>query len=174
MINASPFLRARLLASLLGAALLAACATMADLPPGTPYYQAQARYGAPSITCPLANGGQRVIWSQQPFGQYAWGGNVLPDGSMERIEPILTDAHFAILAQGEWTPEKLTCEFGPPAEVSEVGLPAVRQVVWAYRYKQNGVWNSLMYVYLGPNGDRVTRFHPGPDPMFDERDFWFM
>ena len=23
---------------------------------------------------------------------------------------------------------------------------------------------ALMYVYMGPKGDRVNRFHPGPDP----------
>jgi hypothetical protein len=22
-------------------------------------------------------------------------------------------------------------------------------------------------VFLGPHGDRVTKFHPGPDPMYD-------
>jgi hypothetical protein len=25
-----------------------------------------------------------------------------------------------------------------------------------------------MYVFMGPQGDRVTKFHPGPDPMFDK------
>ncbi len=30
-----------------------------------------------------------------------------------------------------------------------------------------------MYVYLGRNGDRVTHFHPGPDPMYDPDRFGF-
>jgi len=172
MKDTSPFFSLRAWAPLLAAAGLAGCTTMADLPPGSPFEQVQGRYGAPTVTCPLPDGSRRVVWSQQPFGQYAWGGMVDPAGRMGRIDPVLTDEHFRVLDQGTWTPEQVTCEFGPPAEVSQAGLPSVRQVIWAYRYKQDGVWNSLMYVYLGRNGDRVTRFHPGPDPMYEDRDSW--
>ncbi|MBO9354467.1 hypothetical protein GG851_10720 [Bordetella petrii] len=152
---------------------LAACANMTQVPPNTPLADVSAQFGRPNFSCPIAGGGERVIWTQQPLGQFAWGANVGADGRVDQVVPILTDAHFKILATGTWTAEQVRCEFGPPAEISEVGLPSVRQVVWAYRYKQSGVWNSLMYVYLGRDGQRVTRFHPGPDPMYDEeRFFW--
>ena len=65
----------------------------------------------------------------------------------------------------------MLCEFGPPAEQGGVGLPSSIQIVWSYRYKQNGVWDSLMHVYFGTDGERVTRFHPGPDPMYERDDF---
>jgi hypothetical protein len=150
-------------------ALLAGCADMAaSTPPGTPLSQVVAKYGQPNFTCPLPNGGQRVIWTQQPLGQYAWGGNVSPDGRIDRVERLLTDAHFNILSEGDWSANRVLCEFGPPAIVDEVGLPSVRQVVWSYRYRENDSWNSLMYVYMGRKGDRVTRHHPGPDPMYDQ------
>ncbi|ARP92523.1 hypothetical protein CAL14_05185 [Bordetella genomosp. 9] len=165
-------LAARLAAAALAAALAAGLAGCADMaartPPNTPLSQVVAEYGRPNFTCPLPGGGQRVIWTQQPLGQYAWGGNVGPDGRIDRVVPILTDAHFAILSEGVWTPDRVRCEFGPPAIIDEVGLPSVRQVVWSYRYRENDVWNSLMYVYMGRNGDRVTRHHPGPDPMYDQ------
>jgi hypothetical protein len=148
-------------------ALLAACADMSTTPPGTPLSQVESKYGRPNFTCPLPGGGQRVIWTQQPLGQFAWGANVAPDGNVDRVSRLLTDDHFRVLSEGVWTPDRLRCEFGPPARIDEVGLPNVRQVVWAYRYRQDGVWNSLMYVYMGKEGDRLTHFHPGPDPMYE-------
>ncbi|AEC20429.1 putative lipoprotein [Pusillimonas sp. T7-7] len=157
----------------IGLGLLSACANMADTPPGTPLHQVEAKFGRANFSCPAENGGQRLIWSQQPYGQYAWGANVNSAGITDRIEPLLTDKHFNVLATGVWTPERVRCEFGPPAEITQVGLPSSIQTVWGYRYKQSGAWNSLMYVYFGTTGQAVTRFHPGPDPMYERESFWF-
>ncbi len=162
----------RCAAALAAAGALAACSNLAQVPPGTPLADVAAQYGRPNFSCDMAGGGQRVIWTQQPYGQYAWGANVAADGRVDRVLPILTDAHFKLLAKGAWTADQVRCEFGPPAQVDEVGLPSVREVVWSYRYKQSGVWNSLMYVYMGRDGQRVTRFHPGPDPMYDDDWRW--
>lgn len=159
--------------TLAAAAFLAGCANPTQVPPGAPLGDAAARIGRPNFSCELPGGGQRVIWTQQPYGQYAWGANVGADGRIDQVVPVLTDAHFRRLASGTWTADQVRCEFGPPADISQVGLPNVRQVVWSYRYKQSGVWNSLMYVYMGRDGDRVTRFHPGPDPMYDEDWRWW-
>ena len=156
-------------AAVLLAILLAGCADMAArTPPGSPLSQVTAQYGNPNFGCPLPSGGTRVIWTQQPLGQYAWGANVGPDGRIDRIQRLLTDEHFRVLSEGYWPPERVRCEFGPPAIIDEVGLPSVRQVVWSYRYREDDSWNSLMYVYMGRNGDHVTRHHPGPDPMYDQ------
>lgn len=154
-------------------ALLGACANMAKTPPGTPVSQVVAQFGQPTIACPLPDGGQRMIWSMQPLGQYAWGTNVDASGRTDKIVPVLTDQHFKVLSQGTWTPQQVLCEFGPPAEKDGVGLPSEIQIVWSYRYRQDGVWNSLMYVYFGQDGSHVTRHHPGPDPMYEERPLWF-
>lgn len=154
-------------------AALAACANPTQVPPGSPLASVTSQLGQPNFACPMADGGQRVIWTQQPYGQYAWGANVRPDGRIDQVRPILTDAHFKLLATGTWTADQVRCEFGPPAEIDQVGLPSVREVVWSYRYKQSGVWNSLMFVYMGRDGQQVTRFHPGPDPMFEaDRRWW--
>lgn len=145
------------------AALLGACANMANTPPGTPITQVEAKFGQPDYSCTRPNGDQRLVWTMQPAGQYAWGTNVDAAGNTDRIEPLLTDSHFKVLAKGRWTPEKVRCEFGPPAKIDKVGLPSSTQIVWSYRYKQNHVWDSFMYVYFGHDGSHVTRFHPGPD-----------
>ncbi len=120
-------------------AFLAACGTMADTPPGTPLHQVEAKYGRPTYSCPSENGGQRLIWSMQPMGQYAWGTNVDAAGNVDRVLPLLTDEHFRVLASGTWTPEQVRCEFGPPAEITSVGLPSSSQIVWGYRYRQKQI-----------------------------------
>jgi len=168
MPRATDNLPARKIAALLALAATAGCTTMASIPPGTPLAEVESQYGRPNFSCPLPDGGQRAIWTQQPLGQYAWASDVGPDGRTNGVQAILTDAYFERLREGTWTAGQVQCAFGPPALVREVGLPSVRQVVWSYRYKQSGVWNSLMHVYMGRDGDRVTRFHPGPDPMYDD------
>ncbi|HUH88666.1 MAG TPA: hypothetical protein VL003_11560 [Pusillimonas sp.] len=147
--------------------LLQGCTSITTASPGTPLTQVEAEFGRHNYSCPLPDGGRRVIWSRQPFGQFAWGTNVDAQGRVGQITQLLTDQHFRVLNEGSWTDEQVLCEFGPPAEIDAVGMPSVRQVVWSYRYQQDGVWNSLMYVYMGPDGKQVTRFHPGPDPMYD-------
>ena len=152
---------------------LTACANLAATPPGTPLGQVAAQFGTPTLQCVDRDGQDRAVWSQQPYGQYAWGTTLDAQGRVQGVEPILTDEHFQVLKQGVWTAEQVRCEFGPPAIVDTAGLPNVREVVWSYRYKQDHVWNSLMYVFMGPDGNQVTKFHPGPDPMYDrDRMFW--
>ena len=165
MFKPSRFIRQTLVLAL--TAGLSACANMADTAPGTPLADVQTQFGPPNFNCKLPDGVQRVIWTQQPFGQVAWGAHVGADGRIDRVVPLLTDQNFQQLADGVWPAERVRCEFGPPAQIREVGLPSVRQVVWSYRYRQDHVWNSLMYVYMGRDGQQVTHFHPGPDPLFD-------
>src|SRR3546814_17504676 len=95
--------------------------------------QVEAKFGRANFSCPAENGGQRLIWSQQPYGQYAWGANVNSAGITDRIEPLLTDKHFNVLATGVWTPERVRCEFGPPAEITqEIGRASCRERVCTY------------------------------------------
>lgn len=168
-----PFLSiGRLTAAITTLSLLTACASMTSIPPGTSVHQVVAQFGQPSYTCTNKEGGERMIWSRQPYGQYAWGANIDAAGNVEGVLPVLTDEHFQVLGSGTWTPDQVRCEFGPPAEIDTVGLPSSRQIVWSYRYKQGHVWNSLMYVHLGTDGQAVTRFYPGPDPLYESKDMW--
>lgn len=157
---------------MLGAVIgLTGCANLGQVPAGVPLADVITEFGKPNYECVKPDGTRRVIWTTQPAGQYAWGTDVSPDGRTEKVVTILTDSYFKHLATGTWTADQVRCEFGPPANISGVGLPSVRETVWAYRYKQSGVWNSLMYVYMGRDGKQMTRFHPGPDPEYDEERF---
>lgn len=139
---------------------------MASTPPGTPLSDVEQKYGQPTYTCTRADGQRRVIWSQQPSGSYAWGADVGSDGRVRKVESVLTDEHFQLLSTGTWTPAQVRCEFGPPYRIGEIGLGNLREEVWSYRYIQNVRWHSVMGVYLGPNGDRVTHFVSGPDDRY--------
>lgn len=160
-------------AAALAPLLLTACANMADTPPGTPLTQVQAQFGAPSYTCTDRDGNKRVIWSTQPFGQYAWASTIDSAGNTDQVISLFTTQQFSVLDQGSWNQEQVRCQFGPPAEIGSVGLPSSRQNVWSYRYKQSGAWNSLMHIYFDPYTGLVTRHHSGPDPMYDPERLWF-
>ncbi|WP_420042599.1 hypothetical protein [Bordetella genomosp. 9] len=153
-------------AGMAAALLLAGCANIAHTPPGTPLPEMTARYGQPSYTCNRPDGTRRVVWSQQPSGSAAWGTDLDSQGRALRMEELLTPEHFQRLKQGDWTPEAVRCEFGPPAQIRAVGLGDKYEVVWSYRYVLDGRWHSVMYVYLGPRGDRVTHYHSGPDDRY--------
>ncbi len=167
------WLRPRRLALLVVCGTLAGCASYRDVAPNSPVAVVEQTMGRPDLTCPGPNGGTRAIWTRQPNGQYAYGANINGAGIADQVVPVLTDANFRKLDQGNWTPQDVLCEFGPPSRTSRSGLGEKNEVVWEYRYKQANVWNSLMYVYLGPDGQRVTHHHPGPDPAF-EHEFEFM
>jgi len=156
----------RALAAAAALLLLAGCGSMTDIPAGTPIAEVQARYGAPTLECPMPDGGRRLVWSTQPMGQYAWSTTASVDGRVDEVKQALTDEAFRQVEIGTWNAEQLRCHFGPPAESSLVGLPSSRSRVWSYRYRQSGAWNSLMHFYLSEDG-RVVRMHAGPDPMYD-------
>lgn len=151
---------------------LSACTTYRDIAPNSPIHEVLARMGEPSLTCPLEDGGGRLIWSYQPMGQYAYGANVSKEGVVDSVESLLTDNYFRRLDSGTWTQQDVVCEFGPPAETERLGLGEKKALIWSYRYKQSNAWNSLMHVYFGGDETKVTRYHSGPDPMY-ERDEWF-
>ena len=158
----------RLLLLALGV-LLSGCATVSTVKPGTAVADVIRQYGRPSVVCPLAEGARRMIWSQQPQGETAYALRVGADGRVGSPESLLNDAHFSILNNGEiWTREKIHCEFGTPANVSRDGFGSDRQWVWGYRYMQTQSYPAMMYIYLGVDGARMTRFESLPDPDRNE------
>ena len=141
---------------------LGGCAQIQSVQPGTPAAEVALKFGDPIVVCRKSGGTERLIWTTQPMGQYAFGTDTNKDRSVGEIKQLLTDAHFEVLATGQWSSQQVLCEFGPPA--SGQGIAKGDERVWAYRYKQDSTWNSLMYVYMGADGKEVTHFHPGPDP----------
>lgn len=150
---------------------LSACTSLSDMPPGTSLQALQAQFGHPSVVCP-PHSPNRFIWSQQPFGQFAWAADLNEQQQLIQATQVLTDKEFTLLSTGDWDQNRVHCHFGPPAEIDRTPYKGVRMLVWSYRYKQNGVWDALMYVYFGDDG-LVKLYHPGPDPLSlrEERGF---
>lgn len=152
--------------------VLGACTGLSDLPAGTSFQEIQAQFGQPTVACPPQSP-TRFIWSQQPFGQFAWAADINEQQQLIQATQVLTDQEFAKLSTGTWDQERVRCHFGPPAEVDRTPYKGVRMLVWSYRYKQNKAWDALMYVYFNDDG-LVQLYHPGPDPLSlrEERGFF--
>ncbi|HZJ96303.1 MAG TPA: hypothetical protein VFD12_00560 [Oligella sp.] len=148
---------------------LAACATYRDVAPNAPLAEATRIMGQPNYTCERPDGGQHLVWSYQPMGQYIYGANVGADGNLiGSVYSAMTEQNFKRLDSGSWGPQDVLCEFGAPAETQILGLGEKREEVWSYRFKQNNHWHRLLHIYMGRDGQQVTHWHTGPDPLYED------
>jgi len=156
-------------ASLAALALsLGACAPLFRAPPplGSPLPEVQAQLGTPRAVYRLPDGSQVLEYAGQPMGQFQHMATIGPDGRLVSYEQVLTGEKFATVKIGKWTKEDILRTFGHPAETSRVGFRDYE--VWSYRYKEAGVWNSMMHVHFDQQGI-VQQLINGPDPMYDDR-----
>ncbi|MCS6764942.1 MAG: hypothetical protein MO847_00255 [Candidatus Protistobacter heckmanni] len=54
----------------------------------------------------------------------------------------------------------------------EDGIPAKESLVWTYRFRDQGTWNTQAHLHFGPDG-HVKRLEILADPAFEFR-FWRM
>ncbi len=146
------------------AALLGGCAGLARTPPavGDPLVTVTSKFGQPSATY-RDGAGQVLEYATGPFGQQTWMARIGADGRLVSFEQVLESGKFATVRVGVTTRDEILRTFGKPADTSRVGLTG--QEVWSYRYKESGVWNSLMHVHFDQGGV-VSMMMNGPDPMF--------
>lgn len=154
--------------TLAAALVLGGCAGLVrEFPvPGDSVDTIRAKMGQPQAVYP-EGGGQLLEYTTQPMGQFAWMAHVGPDGRLTAFEQVLTGEEFATIKVDQATKEDVLRTIGHPAEVS--GLPLRGLEVWSYRYKESGVWNSMMHVHFDRNGI-VRQMLNGPDRMYDDRD----
>ncbi|MBW8900093.1 MAG: hypothetical protein JF619_18685 [Massilia sp.] len=156
------------LAAVAAALTLSACAPMLrQAPPvGAPLAEVTAKLGRPDAVYPDPGGGQVLEYRGQPMGQFQYMARIGPDGRLVSYDQVLTSENFAKVKVDQWTKDDILRHFGRPAEVT--GVYFHNYEVWSYRYKEAGVWNSLMSVHFDQQGV-VRQMLNGPDPMFDER-----
>jgi hypothetical protein len=147
---------------------LSACAPLfrQPPPPGASLGEVTAALGQPAASYPDAGGGQILEYRGQPMGQFQHMARISPDGRLVSFEQVLTSENFAKVKIGQWTKDDILRNYGRPAEVSRVAFHNYE--VWSYRYKEAGVWNSMMSVHFDQNGV-VQQMLNGPDPMYDDR-----
>ena len=134
---------------------------------GEPVAAVIAKRGQPTGSYPALDGGQMLEYATGPFGQFTWMAHIGPDGRMVSYEQVLTGEQFATLKVDHANKLDVLRTIGRPAEESRVRLRNYE--VWSYRYKEAGVWNSLMHVHFDEAGI-VRQMMNGPDPMFEVRD----
>jgi len=155
-------------ATLAAALLLSACASvLRQAPdPGDSAEVVQAKMGAP--TGVYQDGDDRVLeYATGPMGQFTYMARLGPDGRLRSYEQVLTGEKFATIKIDQATHADVLRIVGRPAEQSRVAMHNYE--VWSYRYKEAGVWNSLMHVHFDAQGV-VRQMLNGPDPMYEPRD----
>ncbi|WP_426102638.1 hypothetical protein [Massilia sp. TSP1-1-2] len=152
---------------LAAAGTLAGCAGMLRTPPaiGDSLAVVTAKFGQPTARYP-APSGQVLEYATGPFGQATWMARMGPDGRLASFEQVLTGEIFATIKIGVATKADVLHTLGRPAERSYLALPDLE--VWSYRYKESGVWNSMMHVHFD-RGGIVRMMQNGPDPMYEEK-----
>lgn len=150
----------RTIAVLLAAALLAGCANpwnSMNVPVGASREDVIARAGQPVGVVPLAGGGQRLQYTLQPLGYYAFMVDLDPMGHVVRTRQVMTPQEFLRIQDNVWTRDDVLHEFGPPARVD--GVASWNGPIWQYRWYEPGQGPMFWYVYLDPQGV-VRRAHP--------------
>jgi len=140
---------------------LAGCATpfnAFNIAPGTSRDQVIAQSGPPRNMVPLPGGGQRLQYSLQPMGRFAWMVDLDASGRVVRSEQVLTESHFHRIVPGQWTRADVEREFGPPARLDAVS--SWNGAVMTYRWQHVDRSDMFYWVYLDPQGV-VGRAHPG-------------
>ncbi len=148
--------------------LLGGCAGMIRQAPslGDPVAVVQQKMGAPTAVYQVGTG-QVFEYATGPMGQQTFMARIGADGHLASYEQVLTSEKFATVKIDAATRDDMLRTFGRPAETSRVAMRDYE--VWSYRYKEAGVWNSLMHVHFDRQGI-VRQMMNGPDPLYDPRD----
>jgi len=156
-------IRLRLLCTGAVAALtLSACASYpGDIKPGMSLDELKIHFGTPSAQRRDA-AGETVIYTTQPMGQFAWAAQLGADQRVVKVEQILTVEQFARIKQNEWTTAMVRDNFGAPAEINRY---ATDKLWWSYRYRENGLWPTLMNIRFDAQGV-VREMINTPDPLY--------
>jgi hypothetical protein len=149
---------------------LGGCAGLGGPPPapGDSVDTVRLKLGQP--TAAYSAGTEQLLeYANGPMGQTTYMARIGADGRLRSFEQVLTGEKFATIKIGTATHEDVLRTIGRPAERSYLALPDLE--VWSYRYKESGVWNSMMHVHFDRAGV-VRMMQNGPDPMYEEKRFF--
>lgn len=147
-------------AGALAALLLAGCAqNPTAFQPGGDAATLSARLGQPAEVYPRPDGGKRLMWPTQPFGETTLAADVSASGAIQRVRQVLQPAEFSKAQVGAWTRNDVLTNFGRPEESAY--FPSTGREVWSYRYQEGGTWKLLYNFYFDEGGVlRMTQKSP--------------
>ena len=151
----------QMLATIAAAMLLAGCAANpfnADrVPVGATRQEVLERLGQPTRTVAIP-GGERLQYSLQPFGQFAWMVDLDAAGRVTRAHQVLNTLDFNRIVPGQWTRDDVEREFGPPAMIERVG--SWDGPILTYRWRDRDRSDMFYWIYVD-GSNVVQRAHPG-------------
>jgi len=150
--------------ALVASTLTACAASWQNLQFGPDEASAIAKLGEPREIYVLPDGGKRLMWPAQPFGEKTIAIDIEADGKISRVRQVLAEKEFEQAQIGLWTQHDVLIHFGKPVEISK--FPRMQREVWSYRYMDNDVWYVLYHFYFDPNGVLRTT-QQTPDPLHD-------
>lgn len=155
------------------ALLLAGCVQPWErFQPGEDASAVVARFGPPREVYDLPDGGKRLMWPTQPFGEVTVAADVDASGKVLKVRQVLQPNEFYKAQIGQWTKRDVLVNFGRPVETSY--FPLMKREVWSYRYLEDGVWYMLYNFYFDDQGIlRLTQKTPDPLHDPDRRHFGF-
>jgi hypothetical protein len=89
--------------------------------PGMTQQEVLSRYGTPTRTVALPQGGTRLQYSRQPAGQSVVMVDLDASGRVLRSQEVMTLQAFSRIVPGQWTRADVEREFGPPGAIGRVG-----------------------------------------------------
>lgn len=154
--------------TLCGLLALGGCAGLTRETPslGDPVALVRQKMGMPTSVYRVGDE-QLFEYATGPMGQQTWMARIGADGRLKAYEQVLTGEKFATIRVDAATRDEVLRTLGRPAEKSHVALRDWE--VWSYRYKEAGVWNSLMHVHFDRQGV-VRQMLNGPDPMYEPKE----
>lgn len=132
--------------------------------PGEDQSALVARLGPPREVYDLPDGGKRLMWPTQPFGEVTTAADIDPSGKVRNVRQVLQASEFYKAQIGQWTKHDVLINFGRPVETAY--FPLMKREVWTYRYLEDNVWYLLYSFYFDDQGV-LRQMQKTPDPLHD-------
>lgn len=149
--------------------LLTGCAHPQLMDPGLSTDRVETELGEPHAKVKLDDGGERWVYSMQPFGQEVWW--LVFDKNHHLIErkEVLSREYMALIKPGESTQKDVWNLFGQCAEKYTFSL--IDQTAWMYRFMDEGFFHMACWVQFDVRGV-VTEVGFTTDPWHERDGHW--
>lgn len=127
--------------------------------------------GAPHARVTFSTGGERWVYSMQPFGQEVWWLTFDDAHRLVQREEVLNREHMALIKPGVSTQADVWNLFGPCAQKYTFAL--IDQIAWMYRFRDEGIFDMACWVQFDQQGI-VTEVGFTTDPWKDRDNSLFL
>jgi len=107
------------------------------------------RFGQPDERWERADGSRVLVYPGGPLGMQSWRFTVAPDGTVQQVEQLLDEAHFARI-RANMTQDEVRRELGRHGE--SMRFPNLNEEVWSWRYMDFGNRRMFFNVHFDPEG----------------------